>query len=138
MTAAQVISSLFTLEVDPTLTELRRSRLKWKKNLPKFHLHLNLGYPIISVFGVSPFHCQVWHPTVPAPVAVAAFGAMILPWNQRGCSNNSIAKTCVFCAVTALFLVGNTPVFKYLDEPKESLHIDKLQSSNVFHPPISK
>ena len=99
-------------------------------------------HPLKIALDKSPyslFSSKLIHPTAPAPVAVA-FGAMILPFfKSRWKSTKSDpikevvaarghCKTCVRCSNRPV-IVGNTPVFKYLDEPKESLHIDKLQSS---------
>ena len=64
MTAAQVISSLFTLEVDQTLTETSEVTTEVEKKPPEISSAWK-GYLTISVFGVSPFsllkefiHCQ--------------------------------------------------------------------------------
>ena len=54
MTAAQVISSLFTLEVDQNSYQTSEVTTEVEKNLPEISSAWK-GYPIISVFGVSPF-----------------------------------------------------------------------------------
>lgn len=85
MTAAQVISLLFTLEVDQNsyrTSEVTTEVERFSRNFICMEgLSHHLCIWCVLFLSIKEFiHCQVWHPRAPAPVAVAAFGAMILPF----------------------------------------------------------